>query len=55
MIEICYCGLSGDFHIVRDGKACELCNAEERVEFTPENVENAFKEYQRRLTEKEKQ
>lgn len=55
MVEICLCDLSGDFHVIKNGGACELCREYERMKFTPENVEKAFKEYQRRLAERTKQ
>ena len=47
--ELCLCSLSGDWRVVVDGKACEICRAEERLPFTSENVERAFVNYQKRI------
>lgn len=48
-IELCFCELSGEAHVIENGQACELCRAENRVPFTPENVTRYFKGYEGRL------
>jgi hypothetical protein len=47
-VELCQCELSGDLHIVYDGKGCEMCDKGRRP-FTPDNIEKAFKFYQERV------
>lgn len=49
-LELCHCDLSGDIHIIRDGKCCEVCVAADRMPYTPENVEKAFVWYQTQIT-----
>ena len=41
-LELCHCDLSGDIHVVEDGKCCEACQ-EPRDAFNPENVRKALK------------
>lgn len=47
-IELCACSLSGECHVIKDGKACDLCSNGERLAFTPENVQRMFDGYAKR-------
>lgn len=41
-IKFVHCSLSGEFHVVRDDKRCEVCDCEP-VLITPDNLEETFK------------
>ncbi len=53
-VELCYCELSEDVHVIIEGHACELCDPAGRLPLTPGNVEQAFKFYQKRVAECQK-